>query len=266
MSDANGNSMLPQQMEDIKVPPDVNCAVQILKVIDKLYSTIDSLSTQIREFDQQPMDTLPFLNEQQDKESSSSLLEWARAAVELAREKYSTGTESKPIIHVAQVILKIAGTLRTLATWPASRLQILGSEKAYRRAKRTGSDMPKFGNIIYSTEAIQRAPVKHRGKIARILANKCALAARHDFFNIDNTGQFGRSLREVVDGKIIQLEEADKLYELKKLRVTASETGEETKSAGNVDGQVMGQLYMSAERLLEDDTKPEKDNISQGEI
>ncbi len=38
--------------------------------------------------------------------------------------------------------------MEKLVTWPASRLQILGAEEAFRRAKKTGSKMPKHGSII----------------------------------------------------------------------------------------------------------------------
>src|SRR5207248_3351110 len=76
----------------------------------------------------------------------------------------------------ARLIAK-AGGLERLANLPASTVQILGAEKALFRALRTGARPPKHG-IIFQHEAIHSAPKWQRGKIARALANKIAIAAR----------------------------------------------------------------------------------------
>ena len=80
----------------------------------------------------------------------------------------------------ARLIAK-AGGLDKLARLPASTIQVLGAEKALFRALRTGSRPPKHG-IIFQHQAIHAAPKWQRGKIARSLAAKIAIAARIDHF------------------------------------------------------------------------------------
>jgi len=74
-----------------------------------------------------------------------------------------------------------AGGLDRLATLPASTIQILGAEKALFRALRTGARPPKHG-ILFQHEAVHAAPKWQRGKIARTIANKIAIAARVDYY------------------------------------------------------------------------------------
>ena len=74
-----------------------------------------------------------------------------------------------------------AGGLDRLAMLPASTIQILGAEKALFRALRTGARPPKHG-ILFQHEAVHAAPKWQRGKIARTIANKIAIAARVDYY------------------------------------------------------------------------------------
>lgn len=74
-----------------------------------------------------------------------------------------------------------AGGLDRLAILPASTIQILGAEKALFRSLRTGAKPPKHG-ILFQHSAVHTAPKWQRGKIARTLANKIAIAARVDFY------------------------------------------------------------------------------------
>uniref|UniRef100_A0A914KMQ8 Nop domain-containing protein n=1 Tax=Meloidogyne incognita TaxID=6306 RepID=A0A914KMQ8_MELIC len=72
-----------------------------------------------------------------------------------------------------------AGSLMALAKCPASTVQILGAEKALFRALKTKKDTPKYG-IIYHAQLITQSGQKSKGKIARKLAAKVALATRID--------------------------------------------------------------------------------------
>jgi len=102
-------------------------------------------------------------------------------------------------------LIALAGGLQKLAILPASTIQVLGAEKALFRALRTGGKPPKHG-VIFQYPAIHRAPRWQRGKIARALAAKLAIAARLDAF----TGEFrARELKEMLDKRI---EEIKKLY------------------------------------------------------
>ena len=62
---------------------------------------------------------------------------------------------------------------------PASTTQVLGAEKALFRALKTGARPPKHG-VIYQYPDVRGTPRQLRGKIARALAGKIAIAARVD--------------------------------------------------------------------------------------
>lgn len=85
----------------------------------------------------------------------------------------------------ARLIMLAGGGLMRLSMMPASTIQVLGAEKALFRALRTGSRPPKHG-ILFQFQEIFRAPRWQRGKIARALAAKLAIAAKADAF----TGNF----------------------------------------------------------------------------
>lgn len=76
-------------------------------------------------------------------------------------------------------LISHAGSLLSLAKYPASTVQILGAEKALFRALKTKHDTPKYG-LIYHASLIGQAPPKMKGKMARMVATKAALSIRVD--------------------------------------------------------------------------------------
>ena len=78
-------------------------------------------------------------------------------------------------------LIALAGGLSNLAKKPASTVQVLGAEKALFRSLKTGARPPKHG-IIFQHTIVRDAKKWHRGKIARALAGKLAIAARTDAF------------------------------------------------------------------------------------
>ena len=78
-------------------------------------------------------------------------------------------------------ILAHAGSLNRLARMPASTIQILGAEKALFRSLKTGANPPKHG-ILFQHATVHASPSWQRGKIARAVAAKAAIAARVDVF------------------------------------------------------------------------------------
>ena len=102
-------------------------------------------------------------------------------------------------------LLSLAGSLETLAKLPASTIQVLGAEKALFRALRTGGKPPKHG-VIFQYPDIHRSPRWQRGKIARALATKLAIAARADYF----TGRFIAD--ELKKALLERIDEIKKLY------------------------------------------------------
>ncbi len=80
---------------------------------------------------------------------------------------------------LAARLVEKAGGLERLAKLPSGTLQILGAERAFFDHLRTGRDPPKYG-LLFLHPAVQAAPVPHKGRVARILAGKAAIAARRD--------------------------------------------------------------------------------------
>ena len=79
-------------------------------------------------------------------------------------------------------LIGLAGGIEKLARFPASTVQVLGAEQALFRALKTGAKPPKHG-VIFQHTLIHSAPWWQRGKIARILAGKIAIAARIDLYS-----------------------------------------------------------------------------------
>jgi nucleolar protein 56 len=76
-------------------------------------------------------------------------------------------------------LISLAGGLEKLSKLPASTIQVLGAEKALFRSLRGKAKPPKHG-VIYQYPDIRGSPKILRGKIARALSGKIAIAARVD--------------------------------------------------------------------------------------
>jgi nucleolar protein 56 len=160
-----------------------------------------SIGADLSEFDLKPIQTL------------------ARIMIELSELRsyltdYNTLVMKEVAPNVTELVgpllgarlLSLAGSLEEFAKMPASTIQVLGAEKALFRALRTGGKPPKHG-VIFQFPEIHRAPRWQRGKIARALATKLAIAARVDFF----TGRFiGDKLKKML---IERIDEIKKLYQ-----------------------------------------------------
>lgn len=88
----------------------------------------------------------------------------------------------------ARLIAK-AGSLLRLAQMPSSTIQIIGAEKALFRALKTGTRPPKHG-LLFQHASVNSAPKWQRGKIARALSSKIAIAVRIDVYRkggLDNS-------------------------------------------------------------------------------
>ena len=102
----------------------------------------------------------------------------------------------------AKLISK-AGSLKKLAYMPASRIQLLGAEKALYRFLKTGEKRPKHG-LIFQWNQIRGTKQHLRGKIARTVAGKIGIASKVDYFN----GEFiGEDLNKGIEIKIKEIEE-----------------------------------------------------------
>ena len=101
--------------------------------------------------------------------------------IEAAMETVAPNIKELLTAAVGARIISKAGSLARLATLPASTIQILGAEKALFRALKTGARPPKHG-LLFQHPLIHSAPKWQRGKIARAVASKVAIAARIDYY------------------------------------------------------------------------------------
>ncbi len=148
-----------------------------------------------------------------DENDESSVKSFAQKVYELYRlrdrlDKYLEKMVKRemPNLHallghvLAARLLAAAGSLEKLAKMPASTIQLLGAEKAlFRFLRSKGKTKPPKHGIIFLHPLISRAPRKKRGKIARLLAAKLAVAARMDYYTKENKGE---ELRKELEEKV----------------------------------------------------------------
>lgn len=99
---------------------------------------------------------------------------------------------------IAARLFALAGSLRKLALYPASTIQTLGAEKAMFRHLKTGDRPPKHGVIVLHP-LVNKAKRPMKGKVARALGAKIALAAKIDYFGGDDYK--GYEMREELEKK-----------------------------------------------------------------
>ena len=101
-------------------------------------------------------------------------------------------------------MIAIAGSLQNLAMRAASTIQVLGAEKALFRSLKTGARPPKHG-LIFQHTLLHDAKRWQRGKIARVIAGKLAIAARADAFG---EGRFiGDDLKADINKRVEEIRE-----------------------------------------------------------
>jgi len=99
---------------------------------------------------------------------------------------------------LAAKLISLAGGLEKLARMPSSTIQLLGAEKALFRHLHGQGKSPKHG-IIIMHPFIQNVPIKHRGKLARLIASKLSIAAKMDFYSKTYKG---KELKRELENKI----------------------------------------------------------------
>jgi Protein implicated in ribosomal biogenesis, Nop56p homolog len=135
-------------------------------------------------------------------ESSESLKILASEVIKLSELRTNLSTTIENLMEIlapnlkniltaiigARLIAK-AGSLQRLAQMPSSTIQIIGAEKALFRALKTGTRPPKHG-LLFQHPSVNSAPKWQRGKIARALSSKIAIAVRIDVYRkggLDNS-------------------------------------------------------------------------------
>jgi nucleolar protein 56 len=90
---------------------------------------------------------------------------------------------------VAARLAAEAGGIRELAMMPASSIQVLGAKQALFCHLSSGSPPPKHG-VIYQHGRVHGARKENRGKVARTLSTKLAIAARIDYYRKEPDREF----------------------------------------------------------------------------
>ncbi|HJJ37350.1 MAG TPA: RNA-processing protein [Methanocorpusculum sp.] len=98
---------------------------------------------------------------------------------------------------VAARLISRVGGLDAAAKLPGSSIQVIGAESALFSHIRTGSSSPKHG-IIFQHRRVHNANKEVRGKVARQLAAKLAIAARLDLYR----GELDPAFVEQANAKI----------------------------------------------------------------
>ena len=94
-------------------------------------------------------------------------------------------------------VISRAGGLKRLSSMPASSIQVLGAEKALFRSLKTGALPPKHG-LLFQHPLVHASPRWQRGRMARAIASKAAIAARVDVYG----GGLNRTLLEKLNVRV----------------------------------------------------------------
>lgn len=99
---------------------------------------------------------------------------------------------------VAARLLAAAGSLDALARLPGSGLQVLGARTALFSHIRSGTPPPKHG-LIFQHRRVHGAPMAVRGRVARALAARLAIAARIDRYRGETDPSFIEAANARID-------------------------------------------------------------------
>ncbi len=107
---------------------------------------------------------------------------------------------------VAARLLSQAGGLIQLSRLPASAIQVIGARTALFAHLRSHTPPPKHG-IIFQHRRVHNAPKSVRGRVARVLAGKIAIAAKIDLYRGIAAPEFIASAQEQIDaaGKVTEV-------------------------------------------------------------
>ncbi|HJJ47966.1 MAG TPA: RNA-processing protein [Methanocorpusculum sp.] len=180
-----------------------NALLQMVRMLDEIDNVINLLTERITEW---YSSTTPSYSRKYTRSNPARLLQtlaksdnpsMKRAAREIQSLSETRLAMMKEVSHeadsvlpnmsvlvgglVAARIVSRAGGLEELSRRASSSIQVLGAESALFSHIRTGSTSPKHG-IIFQHRRVHNAPKEVRGKTARLLAAKLAIAARLDLY------------------------------------------------------------------------------------
>lgn len=98
---------------------------------------------------------------------------------------------------ITSKMIEISGSIERLSRFPASTIQLLGSEKSFFKALRFNKKTPKYG-ILYNHPLILNLSYKNKGKIARTIAAKIAIAAKADIEKKDISKEIYNKIKKKI--------------------------------------------------------------------
>ncbi len=101
---------------------------------------------------------------------------------------------------IACKMIEIAGSFEKLARYPASTIQLLGSEKSFFKALKFNKRTPKYG-ILYNHPLIINLSNRNKGRMARTIASKISLGLKSDIGKKD----ISKEILEKIKIKISEL-------------------------------------------------------------
>ncbi len=123
------------------------------------------------------------------------------AYIEETMERYAPNITKVTGAKLGAELIAAAGSLKDLAKKPSSTIQVFGAEKSLFKHLEKGTPPPKHG-LILQHPFVHRTDPGLRGKVARKLANKIAIAARIDYFSDKDKGD---ELRSELEKKIKEI-------------------------------------------------------------
>ncbi len=173
-------------------------AVMLLKLLDELDETVNLLENKLNDVVEVRESEITGLVEEQLK-SLRSLRRKVEREIEDVVKKIAPNLYSILGGVIAARLLEKAGSLKRLAEMPASTIQIIGAEKSLYKAiarmkKGKKAKIPKHG-VIFQHPFVRTLPKKKRGKMARFMAAKIAIAARIDYFSGELREELSNAVR-----------------------------------------------------------------------
>jgi len=193
--------------------------LQTIEALDDLNEVINRLDERIYEWSRLHTESrLRGLKLAESLEGEDLIGELARADLDLRRTRQLVQnsleiaiTQMAPNLTelagplLAARLVSRAGGLKHLSEMPASAIQVMGAEKALFKHLRGKAPSPKHG-MIYRHPAISRTQKWLRGRAARALATKLAIAARIDQYS----GELNPELKCALEKRIEEIRQSGK--------------------------------------------------------
>lgn len=187
-----------EEKVNLEIKREDRYAVMLVKTLDELINTINLLEEKCEDVEEIKESEITVELKNKIKE-----LKGLRNKIEEEVERVLTKIAPNlcEVVNpvVAARLLEKAGSLKRLAFLPASKIQVIGAEKSLYKAfsrikKGKKAKTPKHG-VIFQHPFIKTLPKSKRGKMARFMAAKIAIAARLDYFKGELNEELVESVR-----------------------------------------------------------------------